>query len=125
VAAAESPSRPCDRPRLAIVTVIALRRLERLAGHNVDHASVGIWLSLIFGGVRFQILDRSRDVFGPIPKQPRRCWRFMGYAVKFGANICDLIICCLFGMNNLFYFSVECPIIACSLFVIPPPSAIV
>jgi hypothetical protein len=34
-ATAGSPSRPCDRPRLATVTAIALRRLERLAGHNL------------------------------------------------------------------------------------------
>jgi hypothetical protein len=38
-ATAGSPSRPCDRPPLATVTGIAPRRLERLAGHNVDHAA--------------------------------------------------------------------------------------
>ena len=50
-ATAGSPSRPCDRPRLATVTAIAPRRLGRLAGHNVDHCAGPAAPSCHLGGI--------------------------------------------------------------------------
>jgi hypothetical protein len=77
-ATAGSPSRPCDRPRLATVTATAPRRRGRLAAHNVDHASGPSYraaLSLL--GSAYDHIDLTAAEFGADePVAPVRHGRF-------------------------------------------------